>query len=75
MVGLQVELLGELAIDGFDELAHGVMQPRQRRGQLLLIKSGQGEQANAVVLMQVVRFGGADVALVRNDSKVSMLGQ
>src|SRR5512147_2488749 len=58
-VGFDVELFGELAVDGLDNLAHGVVKLRECWWELLLITSGQGEQANAVVLLQVGSFGGA----------------
>lgn len=37
MAGLDVKLFGELAVDGFDDLTHGVLEPCQRWGWLLLI--------------------------------------
>src|SRR4051812_12647339 len=57
MVGFDVELCGELAVDRLDNLACRIVEACERRWQLLLIAAGQGEQANAIVLPEGGSFG------------------
>jgi hypothetical protein len=65
MIGLDVELLSQLAIDGFDHLSSRIEEMLDVGRQLaLLVAAWQGVQTNAIVFKQVGCLLGADVSLV-----------
>jgi hypothetical protein len=50
MIELDVELFGQLAVDGLDDLAHCIEQTAVRLGQLTpLIAAGQGQQTHVSI--------------------------
>ncbi len=61
MVGLNIELLSQLTVDGFNNLLHSIKQLTNRFGQLLLlIDARDGEQTQTVVTQQARRQLGTD---------------
>src|SRR6266540_5677697 len=76
MVGLQLELLDQLAVDRLDDLPHAVEALRHRLGQLLLlVGTGHGHQADAVALKKGIGHTLADVPLVCHSIQVGVFLQ
>jgi hypothetical protein len=76
MVGYVFKLCGQLAIDGFDDLAEQDEEAANRLRELtLLVTPGQGEQTNAIVLPEFGCFLCTDERPVADDVPVCMLGQ
>lgn len=76
MVGLDVQLLRELAIDGLNDLANRVVETSEFSGQLLfLITSRQCAQADSIKLPEFGCFVCADVALVTDDLQIGVFRQ
>jgi hypothetical protein len=66
MINLDVELFGQLAVDGLDDLANGIEQMADSRRQLtFLVAAGQGQQVDTMSSEQVSREWGTDVAVRR----------
>src|SRR5262245_31485757 len=71
VIGLNLELLSQLPIQGFDELTHLIDQPPYLWCQLhVLVALGQGLQAYFRVLAPLLRQRRADVALVADHRQV-----
>src|SRR5258705_13932126 len=65
MIGLDMELQGQLTVDHFDHLAQmRVQMAIGRRGLGRLIATRHGEQADVVLTVQLLGERSADVALV-----------
>lgn len=76
MVDLDMEMVGELCIDGLDHLAHSVEEMLERGRQLLvLIATRQGPQLDAVVLPQLSSLLCADVGFIAQHLKIVMLAE
>ena len=76
MIGFDVELVVELAIDGFDNLADVIDEVAGLRRELFfLILPRQGVQADAIEMPQFSGFGGTDISFVANDGQVGMVEQ
>lgn len=76
VIDLNVELLDQLTIDGLDDLPDGIEGFPNGRWRLVgLVTSRQGHEFEAVVLEQLPRQIGADVALVAKDSQIGVFGQ
>ena len=76
MVGFDMELAVQLAVDGLDDLAGAVEEAADGRRHLaVLVAAGEGEQPDAPLVPQVVRHPLADVALVADGVEVGVLGQ
>jgi hypothetical protein len=73
MVGLELELLGQLSIDRFDDLSHTADALCHRLRQLLvLVSSRHSHQTNTVAQKKSLCNALADIALVSHSIKVSV---
>lgn len=80
MIGFQVKLLSQLAIDGFNDLAHGIEQAaRCGWGLRLLIALRQSLQADPIVPPKSgalrARFLLADIAFIADHVQIGMVAQ
>src|SRR5258708_37855373 len=76
VVDLNVELLSQLTIDGLDNLANGSERTCDVLQRLVgLVAAGQGHQMQAILMQQLTRQFGTDVAFVAKDGQIGMLGQ
>jgi hypothetical protein len=76
MINLNVELLSELAVDGFNKLAGGIDQLANRfRPLLALIAPRHGIQTDRVGDQERFSLCLADIALVGQDLQVMVVGQ
>ena len=76
MVDLKVELLGQLPIDGFNNLADGIEGVAQGfRGLAGLVAAGQGQEREPIMVEQLESQFSTDVALIAKDGQVGMFGQ
>ena len=76
MVGFDVKVCDQLAIDGFDDLTDRIVEAAYRLGDLsLLVAAGFGEQADATVLSEFGRDFGTDVGFVADDDAVAVFYQ
>ncbi len=76
MVGLDLELFDQLAVDGFNDLAQRVKEATDRLGELsLLVASGQGVQTDAIVLPKFGSDLSTDIGFVADDVAVAVLRQ
>src|SRR5229473_8001633 len=76
VIELNVELFGQLTIDGFNNLTHSVKSAREGFGQLVfLVATRQGCEFEAVLSQQLTGQFSADVAFVSEDSQILMLCQ
>src|SRR5438034_4592728 len=76
VVDLNVELLGQLTVDGLDNLANGVERASDGLRRLVgLVAARQGHQVEAILAEQLTSQFSADVALVAKDGQIGMFGQ
>src|SRR5262249_52797325 len=76
MIELNVELLSQLTIDGFDNLADSVEGATEGLGQLaVLVAARQGEEFEPIVRQELLSQLSAHVAFVAKDGQIPMLRQ
>ena len=76
VINLDLEQLGKLVIDGFNDLANAVQKNALFSGHLhFLIAAWQRHQLDTVVCEEMSGFFGADVSLVSQNVQVGMFAQ
>src|SRR5215813_3200048 len=76
MVDLKVELLGQLAVDGFDNLPDGIEGASDGfRGLIGLVGTRQRHEVETIVMQQLAGQFSTDIAFVTKDGQVGMLSQ
>src|SRR5437016_3997183 len=76
MIDLNVELLGQLTVDGLDDLADRIERASGGLRRLVgLVATRQGHQAESILSEELVSQISTDVAFVAKDGQIGMLGQ